>query len=358
MTLLSDFFEISPYGLDRRQKADRLSEGLSALTRFHYDHCYPYRQILDGLGVNPFSHYNIEALPFIPVRLFKYTDLLSVPQADIVKTMTSSGTTGQRVSKIFLDRQTAANQTKALVKIMSEFLGPRRLPMLIIDTKAVIKDRRLFSARGAGILGFSMLGRDITYALDEEMNLDQAAVEAFLSRHPNEPILLFGFTFMIWAHFYSVLYQKGIRLPLENGILLHGGGWKKLAAQQVDNETYKRELNSVCGLQHIHNYYGMVEQTGSIYIECEYGHLHAPVFSDVLIRRHRDFSLCSTGETGLIQLVSLLPGSYPGHSILTEDVGELIGEDNCPCGRLGKTFLVYGRVKNAEVRGCSDTYGS
>ena len=51
-----------------------------------------------------------------------------------------------------------------------------------------------------------------------------------------------------------------------------------------------------------------------------------------------------------------LPRSYPGHSLLTEDLGVLLGEDDCPCGRKGKYFKVTGRVPRAEVRGCSDTY--
>ena len=45
-----------------------------------------------------------------------------------------------------------------------------------------------------------------------------------------------------------------------------------------------------------------------------------------------------------------------GHSLLTEDLGVLLGEDDCPCGRKGKYFKVTGRVPRAEVRGCSDTY--
>jgi len=33
-----------------------------------------------------------------------------------------------------------------------------------------------------------------------------------------------------------------------------------------------------------------------------------------------------------------------------------MGEDDCPCGRKGKYFVIHGRLKNAEVRGCSDTF--
>ena len=53
-------------------------------------------------------------------------------------------------------------------------------------------------------------------------------------------------------------------------------------------------------------------------------------------------------------MISLLPTSYPGHNILTEDIGEIVGEDNCKCGKKGKYFLVHGRIKEAEIRGCSD----
>ena len=162
---------------------------------------------------------------------------------------------------------------------------------------------------------------------------------------------------MIWQHFYKELLKNPNCIDLRNAILIHGGGWKKLANEAVSPEEFRERLKSVCGLSDIHDYYGMVEQTGSIYMQCECGHLHASIFSDVIMRRMKDFSVCDIGEKGVIQVLSLIPESYPGHSILTEDEGVLLGEDDCPCGRKGRYFEVLGRIKNAEVRGCSDTYG-
>jgi phenylacetate-coenzyme A ligase PaaK-like adenylate-forming protein len=124
----------------------------------------------------------------------------------------------------------------------------------------------------------------------------------------------------------------------------------------VDGPTFKARLREAAGVEQVVNYYGMVEQTGSIFMECAEGRMHCSVFSDVFVRRHSDFSLCGVGERGLLQVVSVLPASYPGHSLITEDVGILLGEDDCPCGRLGKSFLVEGRIAEAEVRGCSDTH--
>lgn len=354
-----DLLELSPYAVKKEEKHSILSQRLIALSKTHARSCEPYRNILDAFGVNLDEVSSYYELPFLPVRLFKELDLLSVPKEEIVKTMTSSGTTGQQVSKIYVDRATANNQQKTLVKLVSSFTGSSRMPMLIIDSPSVLKNRAMFSARGAGILGFSIFGREKLYALDDDMRLNLEAVQAFLEKYQGQRIFLFGFTFMIWQHFYKELLRLkagGIPLDLSNGVMIHGGGWKKLADEAVSQAEFRACFEEVCGLRHIHDYYGMVEQTGCIYMQCEHGHLHASVFSDVIIRNPRDFSICPIGERGIIQVVSAIPESYPGHSLLTEDEGILLGEDTCPCGRMGKYFSIAGRLKNAEIRGCSDTY--
>ena len=126
--------------------------------------------------------------------------------------------------------------------------------------------------------------------------------------------------------------------------------------QNIDfSKQFKNLLYKVVRIKKIYNYYGMVEQTGSILLECNKGYLHSSIYSDVIIRNN-DFSICNTKQKGLVQLLSILPISYPGHTILSEDIGELIGEDNCKCGLKGKYFKIYGRLKNAEIRGSSDAY--
>ncbi len=356
MISYSEILNILPFSLDRSEKTDLFNQRLGQLTAFHGENCDKYKKILDMLGFNADKMTDYYDIPFLPAGLFKEMELLSVARGEIFKTMTSSGTTGQAVSKIYLNKTTASNQQKTLVKIVSDFTGANRMPMLIIDSPSVIKERNMFSARGAGILGFSVFGADRTYALDEDMNLNIAAMEEFLEKQKGKNILLFGFTFMIWQYFYKELKKLNKKIDLSSGVLIHGGGWKKLINEAVSREKFKKRLKDVFGITRVHDYYGMVEQTGCIYMECEYGHLHASVFSDVITRRSIDFSPCSPGEAGIIQVLSLLPESYPGHSLLTEDKGIILGEDDCPCGRKGKYFEICGRIKNAEIRGCSDTY--
>jgi phenylacetate-coenzyme A ligase PaaK-like adenylate-forming protein len=343
---LDDLINIKPYSLNMRDKKFVFEDKISKLVAHHYKNCKKYKKMFDVLGK---SH-------GIPVGLFKEYELLSVPEEKIFKVMTSSGTTGQKVSKIFLDKETATLQQKILMKIISDFLGSSRLPMIIIDSPSVIKDRNMFSARGAGILGFSIFARDKIFALDSNMVLQIENIKQFLEKHENEKIFLFGFTFMIWQHFYKELANINEKIDLSNTVMLHGGGWKKMLKESVDSIEFKKKLCSVCGIKDIHNYYGMVEQTGSIFVECEYGHFHSSIFSDILIRRPEDFSIAQKKEKGFVELFSLLPISYPGHILLTEDEGEVLGEDDCRCGRLGKYFKIHGRIKGTEIRGCSDTY--
>ncbi len=354
-----EILNIPPYSLDEEEKRRLLTERLSELTARHFENCPEYRKILEAIDFDITKISDYRDIPFLPVRLFKELELRSVPEDSVVKTMTSSGTTGQAVSRIYLDRDTSANQQKTLVKIVSEFTGSGRMPMIIIDCPSVVKNRNMFSARGAGILGFSIFGSKKIYALDDDMKLNVDQLKEFLQTYRGQKILLFGFTFMIWQHFYKELVRlrsEGVTFDLSDAVLIHGGGWKKLISESVSRDEFHKRLEDVCGLKDIHDYYGMVEQTGCIYMECECGHLHAGIYSDVIVRRPVDFSEAEIGENGIIQVVSTLPESYPGHSLLTEDEGAVLGIDDCPCGRKGKYFKISGRLKSAEIRGCSDTY--
>jgi len=354
--LQNDLLKISPYSLSQKDKDSLLDAILLQLSQHHYANCIHYRKILDALDFNLLDGHSHKSLPYLPVRLFKEYNLKSVGTENVFKIMTSSGTTGQQLSKIILDKQTASLQTKVLVKIFNSFMGQSRLPMIIIDSRDVLKNKNMFSARGAGILGFSMFGREKMFALDENMQPDENLLAGFLKKYSGQRILIFGFTFIIWEHLFKYFLNKGSFPDLSGAVLVHGGGWKKLLKDSISPEEFKDSLKQNFGIAEVHDYYGMIEQTGSIFMECELGHLHASIFSDVIIRNHVDFAELPVGEKGIIQLVSVLPKSYPGHSLLTEDEGVLVGIDDCRCGRKGKYFRVIGRIQRAEIRGCSDTY--
>ncbi|GAA0857173.1 acyl-protein synthetase [Aliiglaciecola litoralis] len=350
-----NLLQTSVYQVPQKNKQQALLPIFNLLHQHHQTHCLAYANIMQQANgtVNALAD-----LPYLAVRLFKQLSLSSVPQQDVFKVLQSSGTTSQRPASIFLDKATSGRQSKVLVKVLQETLGKQRLPMLIIDSPAVLKDKSLFSARGAGIQGLSFFGRDHTYALDDNMQLNWSAIDAFHQKYQDQPVLIFGFTFMVWLYFIQGLKQQAKTVRFNHGVLLHSGGWKKLEGQRVDNHQFKHLLAQTTGVERCYNFYGMAEQVGSVFMECEQGYLHAPVFADVIIRDPFTLEVAPIGQSGLVQVLSVLPTSYPGHSILTEDLGTLIGTDDCQCGRQGHYFTIQGRLPKTEVRGCSDTHSA
>jgi hypothetical protein len=368
---ISALFSEPVYGCNQQQKQQKLLPIFTELHHLHIKHCSEYANIFANISVAEDSFSDTPAadgsagsikdlseLPYLAVRLFKHLDLLSIEQHDIFKTLNSSGTSGQNPARIYLDKATSARQSKTLVKILQHSIGKQRLPMLIIDSPSVLRDKSQFSARGAGIQGLSFFGRDHTYALHDDMKPNWAAIEAFEQKYQGQPVLIFGFTFMLWLYFVKPLLESGRIFNFQQGIVLHSGGWKKLEAQKVDNIAFKQALKKVAGLTKVHNFYGMAEQVGSVFVECQKGHLHAPLFADVIVRDPFTLLPSEIGEQGILQVLSVLPTSYPGQSLLTEDLGSIIGIDDCPCGQKGKYFQVTGRLPKTEVRGCSDTHGT
>ncbi len=351
---LNKLFEVNPFSIDKNKKRKNIQEELKYLNKYHYKNCINYRHILDAIGYDQTKTKNLEQYPFLHVDIFKKNDLKSIKESKIFKIMNSSGTSGINTSKIFMDKENAKIQTKTLKTIVSDFIGKSRMPMLIIDSESTVKKRSNFSARTAGIVGFSIFGKDHTFALNDQLEIKTKVLENFFHKYINQPVLVFGFTYLIWDKFLEQLNRSYIKLPKLNGFLIHGGGWKKLIEKKIDNTTFKKKLKDTIGIKNSINYYGMIEQTGSIYLECKYGFLHTSIFSDIIIRRP-DYSLSSLKEKGIVQTISLLPTSYPGHNLISDDLGEIIAEDKCKCGRLGKTFLIHGRIRKTELRGCSDT---
>ncbi len=357
MKAIEELFALPQYTVDQSTKNELLLSGMDYLTNYHSQNSSHYKKLISNLQIDLNQKFIfLEEVPFIPVRLFKSQRIQSIPEEEVMKVLTSSGTTGQQVSRIVLNRETSSLQVKALASIITSYIGHQRLPMIIIDSDSILKSKSSLSARGAGLIGLSNFGRNHFFALNENMELKIDHLIEFLGKYKSERILIFGFTFMIWQYFYSKLKKMDIKIDLGNSILIHSGGWKKLIEHEVSNKVFKETLFEQFKIKSIFNFYGMVEQVGSIFMECELGYLHAPNFAEILIRDYSNWKILSPGNIGVIQSLSILPKSYPGHSLLTEDLGEIIGVDDCKCGRKGTYFLIHGRIPKAELRGCSDTH--
>jgi hypothetical protein len=307
----------------------------------------------------------IADLPYLPVAAFKSDPPLAlVDGQNVRRTLTSSATTGQVPSRVVLDTSTARRMSKAVVTIVRDFVGAARRPYLVIDTPENLASQSHMGARGAAIQALSSFATEIVCCLqpgqDADASLDLQKLLSFTGKCTNTEVLVYGFTYVIWQQFVKPLQRSGIRLDMPNVHVLHSGGWKGLQQQAVTRDVFNNGVSEVfgCSAGRVIDFYGMVENVGVIYPDCPQGNKHVPAFAEVIIRDPLTLAPVELGQRGLIQICSVLPTSFPGFLLLTDDVAELIGYDGCPCGRRGTSFRFAGRVPKAEIRGCGNLESS
>ena len=140
----------------------------------------------------------------------------------------------------------------------------------------------------------------------------------------NEPVTVFGFTYVLYAYAVLPLLKAGRRFRLPPGShIVHIGGWKKLADQQVSRALFNETMEQVFGVPatQVVDFYGFTEQMGVTYPDGPDGLKIVPAFADVIVRDPSTFKPLPDGREGLLEFVTPLPYSYPGIAVLTDDVG-------------------------------------
>ena len=350
-----------PYQLPVAEKAPRLLAVLKEELAYVCQRHAGLANYLRQWPVDFQSAATIADLPYLPVALLKADPPLSLVEAhEIKRTLASSATTGQVPSRVVLDSPTARRMTKGVVAILQDFIGPARRPYLVVDAPGVAGAQRELGARGAAIQGLQPFASEITHCLQSgaggELTLDRDRAVEFARKHRGATVLVYGFTYVLWNHLVKPLLAEGLCLELKGAHILHSGGWKRLQEQAVDKRTFNEGLARVfgCAPTRVIDFYGMVENVGVIYPDCAEGNKHAPAFGEVIVRHPLTLAPAAPGESGIIQVCSVLPTSFPGQLLLTEDIAQVIASDGCACGRQGIAFRFAGRVPKAEVRGCGN----
>lgn len=359
--LLDRLLENAPYDLSSKQKSSLFLDAVGEVSIHHYENCGPYKTLCDKRSFDPNQLTSIEELPLLPTSIFKSALLLSVPPEDVFREINSSATTSGQPSRLGLDRQTSMRQSKLFNKVVLERLGNKRRNFLVLDVPESIKRTDVVTARSSTIRSLLFSAREMETCIEEKNNslfMDEQKLHTVLNRaqEQGDEIVLFGFTYILYIYVVRPLLAKSIRYQLPGAKIIHIGGWKKLESEKIAPEKLMDDCVSVFGVapKDIVDFYGFTEQSGMIYPTCEEGVRHIQTWAELLVRDPISLEVLPIGSEGLLQFVTPIQTSYPGHSVLTEDVGILLGIDDCPCGRKGSYFKVVGRAKQAETRGCGD----
>ncbi len=349
------------YTCDKKEKSELLLNAVKEVSQHHFERCQPYRRFCQKKEFEPATLSLLKDLPYLPASIFKDALLLSIAEEKIFRTISSSATSFGKPSRIVLDKQTSKRQSKCFNKVVLERLGNKRREFIILDTPESIGRNNQITARSSTIRSLLFCaGKTDTCVneIDGSLVLDEDKIDSLLQNAEEEKtqVVIFGFTYILYSYVVKRLLSTAKKYRLSGGKIIHIGGWKKLESEKVTPEKLMEDCSKVFGVNSddVIDFYGFTEQSGMIYPTCEAGFRHSPVWGDIIIRDPLTLQPMDIGQKGLMQFITPIQTSYPGHSVLTEDIGYIQGVDTCTCGRKGAFFKVLGRAQHAEVRGCGD----
>lgn len=358
---IDQLLAIPPYGLPAAEQQSALLELLKDEVEYACSRNPGYRNYVQHWPVETRNARTVADLPYLPVGLLKAQPPLTLVEPhEIKRTLTSSSTSGQMPSRIALDSSTARRMTKGVVAIAQDFIGSTRRPYLVVDAPGSVGGGPALGARGAAIQGLQPFASEVTFCLKPDkggdLTLDRDKLLHFAEARHGSLILVYGFTYILWKYLVKALIPENLCLGMPDVHILHSGGWKLLQEEAVDKKSFNEGLARVfgCSTDRVIDFYGMVENVGVIYPDCAEGNKHVPVFGDVIVRSPLTLRPVAEGEQGIVQVCSVLPTSFPGHLLLTEDIAEIVSYDGCRCGRRGLSFRFVGRVPKSELRGCGN----
>jgi hypothetical protein len=313
-----------------------------ALDMFHYTRAYNpiYQRYVELLGVDVDAVKSLEAIPFLPIELFK-NNRIQTGQAPVLFDFESSGTTGQVPSKhVVCDPDFYQKQSQ---RIFEEQYGPLTdyhifalLPSYVERSTSSLVFMMDYFIRESGspISGFFL------------NQYDELVAQIKRALASDRKIWVMGVTFGLldWVDsgqdfsFWQEAVDAGRLMVMETG------GMKGRREEWI-RERVHEFLKSSMGLRYVASEYGMTELFSQAYAD-KAGIFTPGVSMRVQLREVTDpfAKVIQPGRVGGIQIIDLANiDSCP--FIETRDLGSM-EED-------GIQFKVLGRFDNSEIRGCN-----
>lgn len=356
-----DLFDITDAFNHTKATDELFKKAMNEALRWHAAKCPEFRAFLALNGLtDPKEDVELEQIPPIMVTCFKEYRLASVPDKQVKLELTSSGT-GGRKSAIILD----AKSYKRILKIVDNIFGSLGLlnrqqrvnylcftydPKYAENVGTAFSDKILTGLTGRRSVFYAIKWNEKSQ--DFEFDLEATARKLVDFAKRPEPVRILGFPAYLWE-VCDWLEERGMTLSFnEDSYVLTGGGWKMNKDKEVTKEIFKDRVSRVVGIRHenVRDMFGMVEH-GIPYMDCEAGRLHVPIYGRAFAVDPETLQPVEAGQEGLLYLMTPYLTSYPSIALLTTD--KAVIEENCPCGRGGKTIRIVGRAGLAKHKGCA-----
>ena len=295
------------------------------LFRYQAEHCEPYRRYLELLAIEPADIKRIEDIPFLPIELFKSSDVYcGTCEPEIIFTSSNTGSTvpsRHMMASLEIYR-------RAFTKAFTEFYG----------------DVEKWSIYGLLPNYLEREGSSLVYMVDTLIK--QCGSGGFYLNNYEElihdiesdskPKILLGVSYALW----DVAEQYAPKL--KNTIIMETGGMKGRRKELSKSELHKILCNGF-SVETIHSEYGMAELTSQAYSKGD-GLFYTPRWMRVLVRDVNDpFDHAPNGMRGGIDIIDLANVSSCAF-IQTQDIGRIEKDGG---------FIIEGRIAGSDIRGCN-----
>lgn len=358
---IENYLDEDPFILNSKIKKKKFIDIIKLQLKYHLHNCQSYNLWYKKNNfINPNKIKTYDEIPFIPNAVFKNVELKSNNKE--TKIISSSGSSGKNKSSISLDSVTSGLQKKSLAKILKSTIGQDRRVFFIADAEPSENfGKKLVSARYAGMAGYLLASKERNYLFNlnkkNELEVNEDVLKKLNKLIDKEPIVIIGYTYIIYDH---LIHNKKIKLKNstshKNTKFVHFGGWKKLHNKKVTKSEFNRQVMRKFKIEssNILDIYGFSEQLGTVYVSKGLGGCEVSNFSHVLVRDPKSLKVVEDGNVGFMQFLSILPLSYPGISILNDDMGYI--SKRVTYKNIEKIeFKVHSRLDKLEPRGCGDT---
>lgn len=297
--------------------------------QWQYKHCQVYRDYILQLGTDVDKVTRIGEIPFLPVEIFKYHEVIAVNIAPEI-IFQSSSTTGSVPSRhlladidLYLESFTRGFELA--------FGDPKQYCILALlpsylergNSSLVYMVNELIRLSGDSASGFY---------LDQHEELLRNLENAYLRKK----VILVGVTFALLD------LVDGRSLGFPELMVIETGGMKGRREEMI-REDLHRELKRGFGIDRVCSEYGMTELLSQAYSVGD-GRFSTPPWMKVMVRDlHDPFAYLEPGKTGPLNIIDLA-NIYSCSFIETQDLGRIHTDG---------TFEVLGRVDNSDIRGCS-----
>lgn len=298
------------------------------LFQLQAEKCTVYKNYLSLLNTNISNVKSIQDIPFLPIEFFK-SHTVKTSEKITEKIFNSSGTTGQKVSRHYVDDLSVYETSFTLgfnhfygnpkdyriLALLPSYLEREGSSLVYMCDKLILKSQHPQS-------GFYLNNLDELYKT--------------LHQHSDRKTLLIGVS-------YALLDLAELSpFNLKNTIVMETGGMKGKRKEMVKSELHSI-LQQSFGTKFIHSEYGMTELLSQAYSK-GMGQFETPHWMKVLIRDIEDpLSYVEYGRSGGINIIDLA-NMHSCAFIATQDLGKR--HDN-------EKFEVLGRFENSDVRGCN-----